>query len=280
MNAEGRVYKATGIKLFWRMLLARAYPRFVSPIREKSWLFFETFLPLMATSAYVFVYKAVDAPPEFIGFVVIGGTMSAFWLNVLFGMAMQLYWDKEIGNLDAYILSPGPIMAILAGMALGGMVVAASRAVFVLVIASLAFQVTYTISSLPLLILVFLLTLLALYGMGMMFAAVYLAAGRDAWQINSLFQEPIYFISGFYFPVKTLGFWFAAAASIIPLTLGLDAMRQILFSGDPALGFLPVEVEILLLIVLSVVFLAVSQWALVTLERIGRRDGRIIERRR
>lgn len=280
MNAEGRVYKATGIKLFWRMLLARAYPRFVSPIREKSWLFFETFLPLMAPSAYVFVYKAVDAPPEFIGFVVIGGTMSAFWLNVLFGMAMQLYWDKEIGNLDAYILSPGPIMAILAGMALGGMVVAASRAVFVLVIASLAFQVTYTISSLPLLILVFLLTLLALYGMGMMFAAVYLAAGRDAWQINSLFQEPIYFISGFYFPVKTLGFWFAAAASIIPLTLGLDAMRQILFSGDPALGFLPVEVEILLLIVLSVVFLAVSQWALVTLERIGRRDGRIIERRR
>lgn len=280
MNEQGRVHKARGVTLFWRMLWARAYPRLVSPIREKSWLFFETVLPLMATAAYVFVYKAVDAPPEYIGFVVVGGTMTAFWINVLFGMAMQLFWDKEIGNLDAYILSPGPVMAILAGMAIGGIVVAASRAIFVLTICSLAFGVVYDVGSLPLLLLVFLVTLVALYGMGMMFAAVYLAAGRDAWQINNLFQEPIYLVSGFYFPVKTLGFWFAAAASIIPLTLGLDAMRQLLFPGNAELGFLSVEAELFLLVIMSVVFLGVSHWTLVTLERIGRRDGRLIERRR
>ena len=120
MHETERVYKATGFSLFWRILWARAYPRLISPFRERSWLLIETLLPLMATVAYIYVYRAVNAPPDYIGFVVVGGAMTAFWLNILWMMAMQLYWDKEIGNLEMYVLSPGPIMAILAGMAIGG----------------------------------------------------------------------------------------------------------------------------------------------------------------
>lgn len=275
-----RVHKATGFTLFWRIVMARAYPRLVSPMREKSWLFFETILPLLATSAYVFVYRAVGASPDYIGFAVVGGTMTAFWMNLLWGMAMQLYWDKENGNMEAYILSPGPLMAILAGMAVGGIFLASTRAIFVLVVASLAFSVSYDVASLPLLLLVFLLTLVALYGMGMMFAGIFLVAGRDASHLWNLLQEPIYLVAGIYFPVKALGFWVAVAASIIPLTLGMDAMRQLLFASDPTLGFLSVPVEIALLAAMSVVFIFVAHRVLVVLEVIGRREGRLIERRR
>jgi len=35
-----------------------------------------------------------------VGFVVLGGTMTAFWMNVLWSMASQLYWEKEMGNLQ------------------------------------------------------------------------------------------------------------------------------------------------------------------------------------
>jgi len=31
--------------------------------------------------------------------VVIGGAMTAFWMNVLWSMSTQLYWEKEQGNL-------------------------------------------------------------------------------------------------------------------------------------------------------------------------------------
>ena len=54
-------------------------------------MFFETVLPLMSVVAYVFIYRAANAPEEFIGFVVVGGAMTAFWLNVLWSMASQLY---------------------------------------------------------------------------------------------------------------------------------------------------------------------------------------------
>jgi ABC-2 type transport system permease protein len=280
MAKAERIQKATGLRLFWYTVWARAYPRMIGAARERSWLLYETLLPLMSVIAYVYVYKALNAPEEFIGFVVVGGAMTAFWLNVLWAMGSQLYWDKDAGNLELYVLCPGPMMAILLGMAVGGIIMTATRAVIILVASSLLFGVVYQTGSLLLLVLVFSVTMAALYGMGMMFSSVFLAAGREAWHISNVLQEPIYLVSGFYFPVKSLGFAVAAFASIIPLTLGLDAMRQLLFAGDPTLGFLSVEVELVILIVLAVVFIAAAGWMLAKLEEIGRRDGRLIERRR
>jgi len=69
--------------------------------------------------------------------------MTAFWLNVLWSMASQLYWDKDAGNLELYVISPGPMAAILLGMAVGGMIMTATRAVIILVVCSLLFGVAY-----------------------------------------------------------------------------------------------------------------------------------------
>ncbi len=277
---EQRAAKARGFTLLWRAMWARAYPRIIGALRERTWLFFETVLPLGATAAYVFIYRAAQAPPEFTNFAVLGGAMTAFWLNVLWGMGSQLYWDKEDGNLELYILSPAPMMAILLGMAVGGIFMASVRALSIIVLASLLFGVGYQIASLPLVALTFILTLVALYGMGMMFASIFLAAGREAWHLSNMLQEPIYLISGIYFPVTALSFWVAVAASIVPLTLGIDAMRQLIFSGGSLRGFLPVEVELAILAGLALLFLVGARWLLYRLETIGRRDGRLIERRR
>lgn len=275
-----RVEKQRGFRLFWSTLWARAYPRLVGSTREKSWFFFETMLPLMGTASYVFVYRAIGAPEDYIGFVVVGGAMTAFWLNVLWSMASQLYWDKDVGNLELYVVSPGPLMGILIGMSVGGLVLSGTRAVSILVICSLLFKVSYSMANLPLLLLIFVVTMIALYGMGMMFASVFLASGREAWHLANLFQEPIYLASGFYFPVRALGVWVATFASIIPLTMGLDAMRQLLFPKDVALGLAPVWLELGVLSVLAVLFIGGAWVMLAKLEEIGRREGRLIERRR
>ena len=44
--------------------------------------------------------------------------MTAFWMNVLWSMSSQLYWEKEQGNLALYIMAPNSMMAVLLGMAL------------------------------------------------------------------------------------------------------------------------------------------------------------------
>ncbi|MFZ2486765.1 MAG: ABC transporter permease [Anaerolineae bacterium] len=280
MVEQSRVFKANGLRLFWATMWARAYPRIVGAFRERSWMFFETFLPVMSVAGYVFLYRAIGAPAEYTGFAVLGGAMTAFWLNVLWSMASQLYWDKDQGNLEMYVLSPGPMMAVLLGMAVGGLVMTATRATVIIIICSFLFNVSYHISDPLLLVVVFTMTMAALYGMGMVFASVFLVAGREAWHLSNLLQEPIYLASGLYFPVRALGALAASLASVIPLTLGLDAMRQLMFSGDPTLGFLSPKIELTILSVLAVIFITVAYFLLAKLEQVGREQGRLIERRR
>jgi ABC-2 type transport system permease protein len=272
--------KATGTRLFLKTIFARAYPRVIGQQREKSWIFFEIFLPMLSVSAYVFVYQAIGAPQEYVGFVVMGGAMTAFWMNVLWSMSSQLYWEKEQGNLALYIMAPNSMMAVLLGMALGGLFATTLRALVIIALGTLFFKVEYEVSNFFQLLAVFFLAMVALYGMGMMAASLFLLLSREAWHISNLATEPIYLVSGFYFPIRNLNIWVAAAASFIPLTLGLDAMRQLVFPSGPALGFLTVGVEIAILAVLCVVFLTGAWLLLGFMERLAIREGRLTESRR
>lgn len=276
----GRTLKNTGWRFYLQTVFARAYPRLIGQQREKSWMFFDIFLPLLGVSSYVFVYRAIHAPEEYIGFVVVGGAMTAFWLNVLWSMSSQLYWEKEQGNLALYIMAPGSMMAILLGMALGGMLATTLRALVIMVLGSWLFQVHYVVASFLQLFAVFGLAMVALYGMGMMAASAYLLLSREAWHISNLAQEPVYLVSGFYFPIKSYNFWVALAASLIPLTLGLDAMRQLAFPSGTSFGFLTVPVEIGVLFGLSVAFLLSARYLLAYMEKLAIREGRLTESRR
>ena len=274
------VQKATGWKLFLMTVVARAYPRIVGQQREKSWVFFEVFLPMLAVSAYVFVYRAIGAPEAYVGFVVIGGAMTAFWMNIMWSMSAQLYWEKEQGNLALYIMAPNSMMAVLLGMAVGGMFATFLRAIVIIILGTLLFHVQYAVASFWQLIAIFFTAMTALYGMGMMSASLFLLLSREADHLAQLATEPVFLVSGFYFPIKSLNFWVAAAASIIPLTLGLDAMRQLIFSTGASLGFLDTRLELAILIVLCVVFLVGARLLLGYMERLAIREGRLTESRR
>jgi ABC-2 type transport system permease protein len=259
-----------------RTVMGRAYPRVTGLFREKSWVAFEILLPFLATSAFVFVYRALEAPPQYVGFVVLGGAMTAFWLNVIWMMAQQLWWEKSQGNLELYFAAPMHIMAVLFGMAFGGFVMSSTRAAAVLIIATTLYGVTFSIDQWALLIGVFLLTLAALYGLGMMLASLFLMWGREAWHLTQLLVEPVYFVSGLNFPIARLGVLGSVAISILPLAVGLDAMRQLAFA-DAAypIGTPSPAVEALILLAMVVVFIGLSRWTLATLERLARAEGRL-----
>ena len=280
-----------------RAAWGRAYVRVVGANREPSWIFFDGLLPLLGIAAYVFIYQgffvgatdpaALVALNALVGFVVLGGVMIAFWLNVLWSMASQLYWEKEIGNLQLYMMAPMNRMALLGGMAVGGMLMTSTRAVATLVSGVVIFGVVFQVADPLLLFAVFFVTLIALYGMGMMFASLYLLWGREAWHLSALMEEPIFFASGFYFPLGGLaripgwGSAVAFAGTIIPAGLGLDALRQLTL-GATAFGgtlwlFTP-QVELAILAILAVVFLVLARYALAYLEMLAKREGKLTSR--
>ncbi|MGH2417479.1 MAG: ABC transporter permease [Candidatus Limnocylindria bacterium] len=276
-NAREAAEWSTGrvLRTNLRAIAGRAYPRVIGLTREPSWLFFEIFLPFLAVSAFVFVYRALEAPEEFIGFVVLGGAMTAFWLNVVWMMAAQFYWEKDQGNLELYFTAPMHLMSILAGMAIGGLVMTSSRALAVIGIGSLLYGVTYDVQQPLLLAGVFLLTMVPLYGMGMLFASLFLLWGREAYHLAELLQEPIYFLGGVNFPLRAIGPVAGVVMATLPLGVGLDAMRQLAFADSGVEGVLPVGTEVAILAVMGVIFLVGARLALGYLETLARREGRL-----
>jgi ABC-2 type transport system permease protein len=264
------------IQIFLKTIVARAYPRFVSSYRNRTWLITESLLPLISTIAMIYVYRALHAPSRFLGFVVLGGVLLAFWQNVIYAMATQFFWDRSAGNLELFAMAPTSLAAILLGMALGGAYVSLTRAIAILLVASILFGVGYTIGGLVPALGVFLLTISALYCLGMMLASLFLFFQREAWQLADAMQEPIYFLSGFYFPVRSLGAVVAGVGSLIPLTLGLDAIRQLVLPGT--LQFIPIRWEVVAIVVQIVVYGLLSQVSLRYLERQARQDARLILR--
>ena len=264
------------LTLFFQAAVARTYPRVAWMFRNRTWLLQETLLPMLSVASFAYVYEAMNAPKAYVGYVILGAAMTTFWMNVLWSMGAHLYWERDSGNLELYIMSPSPMMGILAGMAMGGMTTTVVRALAIVFTGMVVFDVPFHPSSWWLLGLIFSLTMVALYGLGMMFASVFLLFGREAWHTVNLLQEPVYLMTGMNFPIKALGTMthmaIPAVAMLIPLTAGMDGMRQVLFNTP---GFVDVWTEIGLLAVLSVVFLFFASRTLAVLERKARNDGKL-----
>lgn len=263
------------IELYLRTVWARAYVRIFGQFkRDINWMISSVIGAFLTMATYVYVFKSVNAGEEFAGIVLLGGFMTPFWLNVLWSVASQLYWEKEAGNLQLIVLSPAPLSAFLLGLTVGGLVHTTFRALLVLIVGVFVFKVPLAVSNPLYAILIFLISIYALYSVGMMFSALFLFYGRELWRIMVLIQDPVSIVSGFYFPIKVLGTTFAAIVSLVPLALGLDALRQILLKSY-SMWFLNWKIETVILFLLGSLFLFAALKLLVYIENLSKKEGRL-----
>jgi ABC-2 type transport system permease protein len=184
-------------------------------------------------------------------------------------------------------MAPMNRMALLGGMAVGGMVMTSMRAVSTLIAGIFVFGVLFQVADPLMLLAVFFVALTALYGLGMMFASLYLLWGREAWNLSALMEEPIFFSSGFYFPVGGLfkvpgwGPVVGILGSFVPATFGLDALRQLTL-GTTAFGgqlwIFDVRTELYILLFMAVLFLILARYSLAYLETLAKREGKLTSR--
>ncbi|MEO5989747.1 MAG: ABC transporter permease [Candidatus Eisenbacteria bacterium] len=262
---------------FVRTARARMYVRLVGSLRERDWFISDAVFPNLGMCAFVLLYRALGAPKSFEAMAVIGGVLTTYWINVLWGMGAQLYWEKQQGQLQLYFAAPCSRMAILTGMALGGLVTTLLRSLIGVALGVFVFHIEVAPFSPWALAGVFLATMCALYALGMTLSSLFLLYGREAWHTCNALQEPVYFLSGLYFPIRTLGPLGYAAAGVLPLTLGVDALRQVLL-GSNAHGLLPVPLETAILCGFTGVFLLLARFSLSYLEALSKREGRLTQR--
>ena len=276
MPRDSRTHN-TGATLFVQAMLARAYVRIVGSLREPSWMLSDAIFPNLGMCAFVLLYRALGAPRSYEALAVVGGVLTTYWINVVWGLGAQLYWEKQQGQLQLYFAAPCSRMAILSGMAIGGLAATLLRSLAGVALGVWVFHVQVAAFSPWVLAGVFVLTMVALYALGMTLSSLFLLYGREAWHTANALQEPVYFLSGLYFPIRSLGGLGSVAAGILPLTLGTDAIRQVLL-GPAAHGLLPLPLEALALAGFSALFLYLARIALAYLEGLSKREGRLTQR--
>ncbi len=246
-------------KVFWRYPLNAASNIF-QPIIWITPIYFMG--KAFSTNGQALGFAAYSGTGDYMSFILLGTVLSNFILTVFWGMGYALKQDMDAGVLESNWLTPVSRLLILVGRTLTSLLTTAITSLIMLILAGALFGFKPTgntfaalLTALPMLI--------GLYGFGFAFAALVLLM-REA---NTLVDVSSFLVQGFSgttFPVQSLPSWLAPVALALPLTYGLDAVRGWLLHTKT---ILPLNVEIVLLIVFMFVMLWFGSWVFYRVER-------------
>jgi len=195
----------------------------------------------------------IPGNPNYFEFVAPGIMAMIVMTAVLTGLAASISREKEQGTLDGILISPINRLAIILGKALSQAVRGLVQGVIVMLLAFLLFGVTIH-GNILLIILLLLLGIFSFIGLGILVSSI-AAEQETATQLLFMFQFPMLFLSGVFFPIALMPNIMQKIAHVIPLTYAITAIRKVMVLGG---GIAAVKSEIIILIIFGVVTLAIS----------------------
>ena len=143
--------------------------------------------------------------------------------------ALSIIWDREFGFLKAVLVAPVPRWAVAIGKSLGGATIAMIQSIILILMAPLvgiSLSVTVLVE---LLVLAFLLSF-AVTSLGVVIAAR-MESMQSFQMVMNFLVMPLWFLSGGMFPISSAPAWMKTLMVFDPLTYGVDALRNVVFSG-------------------------------------------------
>ncbi len=169
---------------------------------------------------------------------------SALFVAIFYGISA--IWERDLGVLQRYLVSPAPRSALVLGKALSASVRALSQALIVYVLALL---VGVAIDLNPLHI----AAVAAAIALGsMLFSTLSLIIAcivktRERFMgIGQVLTMPIFFASNAIYPLSLMPGWLRAISHINPLTYEVDALRSLMLSGGVSEYGLSLDFAVLL----------------------------------
>lgn len=195
----------------------------------------------------------VPGDPNYFEFIAPGIMAMIVMTAVLTGLAASISREKEQGTLEGILISPINRLSIILGKALSQSIRGFIQGFIVLLLAFLLFGVTVQ-GNLLLVGLLLLLGIFSFVGLGILVSAV-ATEQETASQLLMMFQFPMLFLSGVFFPILMMPDFMQKIARLIPLTYAINALRKVMVLGA---GFAEVQNEILLLFLFGTITLTIS----------------------
>jgi ABC-2 type transport system permease protein len=172
---------------------------------------------------------------------------------VLTGLAASISREREIGTLDGILISPISRLAIILGKAVAQSIRGLIQGAIVMLLAVFLFGVKIN-GSILLVTLLLLLGIFSFVGLGILVSAA-VAEQETATQLLFMFQFPMLFLSGAFFPIQQMPDVMQKIAHAIPLTYAIEALRKVIILGG---GIPSVSTELIVLTSFGIVTLAIA----------------------
>lgn len=233
---------------------------------------------IFTAAVYFFIGRLIDphgAPAlapyggSYFPFVLLGLAGARFVAPSLQGVARSLREEQLQGTLEAMLVSPAPLAAIVLGGVLWEFLWAAVEVALYLVIGGALFGVSLAKADLFAGGVMLLLMVGSLSSFGVLSASVVLLV-KESDPVNWLLGGLMRLVSGVYFPVAMLPAGLQWLAKAFPLTYGLEGLRQALLLGTPLTQLKSACLALAVFLVLVwPVALASLSWSLARLKRAG-----------
>ncbi|MDA8086041.1 MAG: ABC transporter permease [Nitrospiraceae bacterium] len=148
--------------------------------------------------------------------------------------SISIIWDKEFGFLKEILVAPVRRSSIVIGKALSGTIVSTIQAAIVLMVFPVI-GVKLSAAQIGLTIIVSLLVAFSISCFGIVIATFYESYESFSVIMNFIIM-PMFFLSGAMYPVKLLPPALRAAARLNPLTYGVDALKNTVFTSAAKAG--------------------------------------------
>jgi len=143
--------------------------------------------------------------------------------------AISIIWDREFGFLKEVLVAPVPRWAVAIGKSFGGATVALVQVAILICIAPLlGISLSFAIVA-QMLLLGFLMSF-AITSLGIIVASR-MESMQSFQMVMNFLVMPLYFLSGAMFPMASAPRWMKALMMADPLTYGVDAIRNVVFSN-------------------------------------------------
>jgi ABC-2 type transport system permease protein len=181
---------------------------------------------------------------------------SALFVAIFFGI--NVVWERDLGLLNKLLSTPASRSSIILGKALSAGVRGIFQAVAVIILA-LILQVHLIMNPLAILGIFVIIILVSMCFSCMSIAIASLVKTRERMMgIGQVMTMPLFFASSAIYPISIMPSWIKPLAIVNPLTYVVDAMRDLLATGN--LHSLPLD--FLVIIAATVLFIVLASLGL------------------
>jgi ABC-2 type transport system permease protein len=155
---------------------------------------------------------------------------SVLFSSIFYGIS--LIWEKDLGIVQKYLVSPAPRSTLVLGRAISSTVRSLSQMVFVLLLAYLLHvKLRMGVFSLAGVVLAVMLGS-AIFSTFSLIVACLVKSRERFMGIGQVLTMPLFFASNAIYPLILMPNWLRAVSKVNPLTYQVDALRALMILGS------------------------------------------------